>query len=74
MLRGHLGPWGAFVALTLALPFASCRRPPEAPVTAEVVTSTTAASALMGQFDFDAAAAAFDALRTAAAGMARAHA
>ena len=64
MLRGHLGPWGAFVALTLALPFASCRRTPEAPVTAEVVTLNNRGVALMGQFDFDAAAAAFDALRT----------
>ena len=64
MLRGHLGPWGAFVALTLALPFGSCRRTPEAPVTAEVVTLNNRGVALMGQFDFDAAAAAFDALRT----------
>ncbi len=52
------------MALTLALPFASCRRPPQATVTAEVVTLNNRGVALMGQFDFDAAAAAFDALRT----------
>ena len=60
MLRGTLGPWAALAALTFVLPFASCRRQTEAPVTAEIVTLNNRGVALMGQFDFEAAVAAFD--------------
>ena len=52
------------VVLALGLA-AGCRRPTEATITADLVTRNNQAVGLMGQYDFDAAATAFDALRTA---------
>jgi tetratricopeptide (TPR) repeat protein len=50
--------------LVLLLPLAACRRAPGVAVAAEEVALNNRGVALMGQFDFDAAAAAFDTLRT----------
>jgi len=63
MPRDSLISWGLAAAMTLVLPLGACRRPPAATITAEVVSLNNRGVALMGQFDFDAAVAAFDDLR-----------
>ena len=52
--------------MALLLPLGGCRRAPPAAITADDVSLNNQGVALMGQFDFDAAAAAFDTLRAGA--------
>jgi tetratricopeptide (TPR) repeat protein len=67
MLHGATGAfWTTCALIALLLTFDGCRRPPEAAITADDVRLNNRGLALMGQFDFDAAAAAFDSLRTQA--------
>jgi hypothetical protein len=48
----------------LVLPFAACRQQAAPPITDEIVALNNRAVASMGQFDYEAAVSAFDALRT----------
>lgn len=63
VMRRETGLWGALPALMLVLPFAACRQQVELPITGEIVALNNRAVASMGQFDYDAAVASFDALR-----------
>jgi len=53
------------VALAMGLPPSACRRQAEPTITAEMVAQNNRAVGLMGQFDFDAAASAFEHLLAA---------
>ena len=57
--------WRAFVFLAACGSFASCRTPPDAAVTPELVERNNRAVGLMGQFDFTAAVDAFAAIQSA---------